>query len=176
MSLRICPNPQTVRHHERTQCKLRINIYNVLVTYRYRLIGCNKCTTLMPVVDNGDNYTCACEEGVYGNSVLPARLFYKPKTAQKSLLSFKKKCISRSEGIRITQVSLKIRTRLPGCLEETKTIFKLLSLETRRCWSRTDRRQNGTEAGLAAEGTQGTSRALPSSRRGEGESGSSHAL
>ena len=51
----------------------------------------------------------------------PAPFFCKPKSAQKiKPINLKKKCLSRSKSTRITQISLKIRTRLSGCLKETK--------------------------------------------------------
>lgn len=62
-------------------------------------------------------------------SVLSAPFFSQPKTAQKVESINLQKCISRSKGTGITQISLKITTRLAGCLEETKNIFKLLAFK-----------------------------------------------
>ena len=66
--------------------------------YQYWLINCNKCTTLIPNVNNRGNYYYSftyyrCRgrnEGHIGNSVLFTPFFCKPKTAPKKSI-FKKK-------------------------------------------------------------------------------------
>lgn len=66
-------------------------------------------------------------------SVLSALFFSKAKTAQKVKSINLQKCISRSKGTGITQISLKITTRLAGCLEETKNYFQALGIQKTWC-------------------------------------------
>lgn len=52
--------------------------------YQYRLINCNRCTTLVSDVDNGGGYACMGPGGTWGISVPSSQFIFKPKNAVKN--------------------------------------------------------------------------------------------
>jgi len=59
----------------------------VITMCQYRFINCNKCTTLLGVVDNGEGYACVEAGGKWEIPVPSAPFFCEPKTALKKIKS-----------------------------------------------------------------------------------------
>ena len=78
MSLCICPNPENARHGVTPHISGGLW---VIMTGQCRLIGCNKCATLVGDVCNGGD--CVCGGAEQKVSVPSAQFCCEPKTALK---------------------------------------------------------------------------------------------
>lgn len=81
MSLCICPNPENARHGVTPHISGGLW---VIMTGQCRLIGCNKCATLVGDVDSdGGMGMWTREQRVHRNSVLSAQLCCEHKSTLK---------------------------------------------------------------------------------------------